>query len=56
MIEQKSHYTDGRVEGIYLKIFQGDYVQSRCKLVRNDFMCGNDHWTKDGIQKNKLKF
>jgi len=56
MIEQKSEYTDGRVEGIYLKIFEGDYIKSRCKLVRNDFICGNDHWTKKGIQVNKVKY
>lgn len=56
MIEEKSEYTDGKVEGIYLKIFEGDYVKSRCKLVRNDFICGNDHWTKGGIQVNKVKY
>jgi atypical dual specificity phosphatase len=55
MIEQKSEYTDGRVEGIYLKIFERDYVKARCKLVRNDFICGNEHWTKHTIEKNKLK-
>jgi|SaaInlStandDraft_6_1057023.scaffolds.fasta_scaffold04298_4 atypical dual specificity phosphatase len=54
MIEQKSDYTDGRVEGIYLKIFENDYVKSRCKLVRNDFICGNDHWSKGIMQKNTL--
>ena len=54
MIEQKSDYTDGRVEGIYLKIFENDYVKARCKLVRNDFICGNDHWNKGIMQKNTL--
>ena len=56
LIEQNSIYSDGRVEGIYLKIFEGDYIKNRCKLVRNDFICGNDHWTKGGIKINKLKF
>jgi atypical dual specificity phosphatase len=56
MIEQKSDYTDGRVEGIYLKIFENDYVRARCKLVRNDFICGNDHWSKGILQKNKVVF
>ena len=55
MIEQNSDYTDGRVEGIYLKIFENDYVKARCKLVRNDFICGNEHWTKHTIERNKLK-
>ena len=54
MIEEKSNYTDGSVEGIYLKIFEGDYIKSRCKLVRNDFISGNDHWAKYNIQKNTL--
>ena len=56
MIEEKSYYTDSKVEGIYLKIFEGDYIKGRCKLVRNDFICGNEHWTKGGIQKNTVKF
>ena len=56
LIEQKSEYTDGRVEGIYLKIFEDNYIKNRCKLVRNDFICGNEHWTKGGIQVNKIKY
>jgi atypical dual specificity phosphatase len=55
MIEQKSVYTDGRVEGVYLKIFENDYVKARCKLVRNDFICGNEHWGKGIMQKNSIK-
>ena len=37
-----------------MKIFDGDYVKSRCKLVRDDFICGNEHWNKGIIEKNKL--
>lgn len=56
LIENKSIYTNERVEGIYLKIFDGKYVKKRSKLVRNDFIIGNEHWTKRGIKKNTLKF
>ena len=54
MIEEKSIYSDSRIEGIYLKIFEKDYVKLRCKLVRNDFICGNEHWNKNQIIKNKI--
>jgi atypical dual specificity phosphatase len=54
MINATSQYTDTRVEGIYLKMYQGDYVESRCKLVRNDFLEGNQHWSKRKVEKNKL--
>ena len=56
LIENQSDYTDSRVEGIYIKTFEDKYVKYRCKLVRNDFICGNEHWTKGGIQKNNLKY
>lgn len=56
LIERESIYTNERVEGIYLKIFDDKYVKKRSKLVRNDFIIGNEHWTKRGIKKNSLKF
>lgn len=56
MIQEESEYADHRVEGIYLKIYEGDFVKSRCKLVRDDFICGNEHWNKGIIEKNKLNF
>jgi len=56
LIEEKSSYTDGRVEGIYLKVFENDYVKYRSKLVRNDFICGSEHWSKHTVERNKLKF
>jgi atypical dual specificity phosphatase len=54
MIEKDSDYTSGRVEGIYLKVFEDDYVKYRAKLVRNDFLCGNKHWSKNIIEKNSI--
>ena len=54
LIKQKSDYSNQIVEGIYLKIFDGDYVDSRCKLVRNDFIIGNTHWKRRETIINKL--
>jgi atypical dual specificity phosphatase len=54
LIEMKSNYTDSRVEGIYLKAFDGDYVKYRSKLVRNDFISGNQHWSKNIVEPNNL--
>lgn len=56
LIQTKSKYTNSRVEGIYLKIFEGNFVSSRCKLVREDFIVGNEHWTKRKAEKNQLNF
>ena len=55
MIQLKSEYTDSRVEGIYIKINEGDYVKHRSKIVRNDFIGGNEHWSKYEVKPNKLK-
>jgi len=54
MIEEKSDYADYRVEGVYLKVFDSNYVKYRCKLVRNDFIAGNEHWSKKIIEQNKI--
>ena len=52
LTQYRSEYTSGKVEGLYLKIFENDYVKARCKLVRNDFICGNQHWGKGIMEKN----
>ena len=54
LIQQQSEYTNSRVEGVYLKIFDGDFVKNRCKLVRNDFLSSDKHWTKGKLEKNQL--
>ena len=54
LIEQPSEYTDSRVEGVYLKIFEDKYVKYRSKLVRNDFLAGNQHWSKRTVEPNQL--
>lgn len=54
LIQQKSFYTNHKIEGIYLKIFDGDFVKLRSKLVNNDFIPGNQHWNKSILLKNNL--
>ena len=51
-VQQPSMYYDGKIEGIYLRLDKGDYLFSRSKVVRSDFITGNDHWTKGIIEYN----
>ncbi len=41
---------------MYLKIFDGNYVKERSKIVRNDFLSGNEHWTRGGVEQNKVEY
>jgi len=56
MLELKSEYASHlKVEGVYLKINEDKYIKHRAKVVRNDFLSGNDHWSKGILSVNKLK-
>ena len=52
MVQRQSSFTDGRVEGVYVKVERGGEVVSRGKVVRGDFIAGNEHWTKGILQPN----
>jgi atypical dual specificity phosphatase len=59
MIQLPSQFYDGRVEGIYIKEEKNGIVTNRGKVVRGDFICGNenwsranDHWTKANLRVN----
>ncbi|KAJ8502775.1 hypothetical protein ONZ45_g11441 [Pleurotus djamor] len=54
MVQRLSAFYDGRVEGVYLKIESSDKVLSRGKVVRADFIAGNEHWTKGGLRVNGM--
>ncbi|KAJ7576974.1 ATP dependent DNA ligase [Mycena floridula] len=54
MIQTKSSFWDGRVEGIYVKVERDGKVVSRGKVVRGDFISGNDHWTKGNLSVNGM--
>jgi atypical dual specificity phosphatase len=54
MVQQPSNFYDGRVEGVYLKLEKGGRVIDRGKVVRGDFIAGNEHWTKGNLTLNGI--
>ena len=46
---------DARREGIYIKIEDDNQVRGRGKVVRKDFIQGNEHWTKNMIRYNTVR-
>ncbi|KAJ7762358.1 pfkB family carbohydrate kinase-domain-containing protein [Mycena maculata] len=54
MVQLPSKFWDGRIEGIYVKVERDGQVLSRGKVVRSDFIAGNEHWTKGNLQLNEL--
>lgn len=54
MVQQKSRFYPGPVEGIYLKVENQHAVRKRGKVVRGDFIAGNEHWTKGIIHWNTV--
>ena len=55
MVERPSLFWDGRVEGIYLKIERAGRVVARGKVVRGDFIAGNEHWTRGNLRVNGIE-
>ncbi len=54
MVERPSAFADGRVEGVVVKIELDGWVKWRGKVVRGDFLAGNQHWSKNIPQENGL--
>jgi atypical dual specificity phosphatase len=54
MVQSKSSFYDGRVEGVYVKVERDTQVAFRGKIVRDDFIAGNEHWTRGGLRVNGL--
>jgi len=54
MTQTQSKYWDGRVEGVYVKVERNNIVIARGKVVRGDFIAGNEHWTKGKPRINGL--
>ncbi|KAF8971833.1 hypothetical protein BDZ97DRAFT_1901496 [Flammula alnicola] len=55
MIQGQSAFYDGRVEGVYVKVEVNSRVKLRGKVVRSDFIAGNEHWTQGGLRANTLQ-
>ncbi|KAJ7045075.1 ATP dependent DNA ligase [Mycena alexandri] len=54
MVQMPSRFWDGRIEGVYVKFERGGRVVSRGKVVRADFIAGNEHWTRGNLRLNEL--
>ena len=54
-VKGKSRFYDGPVEGVYVKVERGGEVVERGKVVRADFISGNEHWSRGRLRKNKLQ-
>jgi atypical dual specificity phosphatase len=54
MVQQPSAYYDGRVEGVYITWEKNGAVKERAKVVRSDFICGNEHWTRGPLRLNEV--
>lgn len=50
--ETTSDFYDGMIEGIYVRRERDGVVVDRAKVVRKDFIAGNDHWTKGKLLLN----
>jgi hypothetical protein len=46
MIQLPSQFYDSRVEGIYIKEEKNGIVTNRGKVIRGDFICGNENWSR----------
>jgi atypical dual specificity phosphatase len=55
MVQRQSKFWDGRIEGVYVKVENYGRVVERGKVVRADFIAGNEHWTKGGLRVNGLQ-
>jgi atypical dual specificity phosphatase len=54
MVQQPSRFYDGRVEGVYVKVEKDGIVVGRGKVVRADFIAGNEHWTHGQLELNEF--
>ncbi|RLN98844.1 hypothetical protein BBJ28_00024476 [Nothophytophthora sp. Chile5] len=54
MVQQQSQFYDGRVEVVYIKWECDGSVKERSKIVRGDFIAGNEHWTQRDLHFNRL--
>jgi bifunctional polynucleotide phosphatase/kinase len=60
LLERQSVFRSdgGTVEGVVLRIDEGDWLQERFKIVRSDFIagCGEGHWSKRTIEKQRVDY
>ncbi|KEQ61141.1 uncharacterized protein M437DRAFT_76709 [Aureobasidium melanogenum CBS 110374] len=49
---QKSSFYDGVIEGVYLRRQKDGKTIDRAKIVRSDFIAGDEHWNRRGVVPN----
>ncbi|KAJ1310711.1 hypothetical protein OPQ81_009235 [Rhizoctonia solani] len=54
LVRQDSQFYLGPVEGIYVKVETESVVRQRGKVVREDFIAGNEHWSKGAVKWNAV--
>jgi atypical dual specificity phosphatase len=54
MLDRDSPFCNGRGEGVYLKWERDGRVVDRSKVVRGDFIAGNEHWTRGELRFNGI--
>lgn len=55
-MNKKSYFYDGPAEGIIVRICDDSWLLHKGKVVRSNFLCGNDHWSKGTLEPNKTLF
>ncbi|KEQ79892.1 hypothetical protein M438DRAFT_282875 [Aureobasidium pullulans EXF-150] len=53
---RQSIYYDGIVEGVYLRRQKDGRTIDRAKIVRSDFITGDEHWNRRGITPNVVAY
>lgn len=51
----KSIFYDGPIEGIYVRAVKDGITKYRGKIVRSNFIAGDEHWTKNKYTMNIIK-
>ncbi|NRA81724.1 MAG: RNA ligase family protein [Pseudoalteromonas sp.] len=57
MLNRPSAYGANKIEGIYLRKDNGDWLEKRAKLVRGDFtQTIDEHWSRKPLTPNKIQY
>jgi len=54
LVGAKSKFFDGENEGVYIRVCKDGKTTHRAKIVRKNFIVGDEFWSKKGIVKNGL--
>ncbi len=54
LVDTKSAYYDGKLEGVYVRVCDESNTLKRAKIVRSDFICGDTHWSKSKCVENLI--